>query len=239
MLLGKQRCILQISSLSLQIFTQLLGKGANLEKALAALAGAHSVVLTGCVIPAHCAQTLGTVWPPTPRGRGRGALVVHEVVSGGERVQGVWEAQNPRAVQVTLVVLVVHGDVERCVKLDLLLLSVFQGKQGESGQRAFPVRRSRGCSQIVLSESVEGAGVLPGVTRRRVEVGGDGCMRGWRAVIVDGALGGEQVLGLVLLVHVMRILHFYARQLRHLEEAGRLHLVPGAVGVAQRSEAWS
>lgn len=75
---------LQISILKLQFPMQLKNKVAlrtNLEETLAAFASAHSVVLAGCVITAHCAQPLRAQWCSVGSTR---SLVVHKVVAVGE-----------------------------------------------------------------------------------------------------------------------------------------------------------
>ena len=125
----------------------------NLEEALAALTGAHSVVLACCVIAANRAQPLRT------QGYSAGAwrrLVVHEVVTELERVRKPHSvllperggAQNPGAAQrlVRPGCVQVHGQVERPVKFHLaggeaLLLRVFERKKREPGESVFPVRR--------------------------------------------------------------------------------------------------
>lgn len=75
-----------------------MASGTNLEEALAALAGAHSVVLARCVIPAHRAQPLRAQRSSAGRGR---RLVVHKVVAVCEleRVREPSGAQNTRVVQ--------------------------------------------------------------------------------------------------------------------------------------------
>lgn len=120
----------------------------NLEETLAALAGAHSVVLAGRVIAAHRAQPLHAQGPPA----GSRRCVVHKVVAVGEleRVRKSHSgllpegrgAQNPGAVQrlVRPRRVQVHGHMERSVKFHLAggqalaaVLRVFEGKQRESG----------------------------------------------------------------------------------------------------------
>ena len=61
-------------------------RAAHLEEALAALAGAHPVVLAGGVVPAHGARALARSRAPAGRRRQTGALT-QEAGRGGRKMR--------------------------------------------------------------------------------------------------------------------------------------------------------
>lgn len=198
----------------------------NLEESLAALARAHAVMLARGVVPAHRAQPLGAQPPPA----GAGArLVLHEAVRQLQvRVRKARLQRRRAPVQLQRLRVQLRVELRLTRQSRTSVGRVLEGKQGKSRERVLPV-------QVVLPEAVQGAGLVPDVSRWSLEVGGRG-VRGGGAVEVDGARGGRQLLRLLLrrleVRTAVRLLHLYARRLslqRHLEEAGGLHVVAGGV----------
>ena len=76
-------------------------RAAHLEEALAALAGAHPVVLAGGVVPAHGARALARSRAPAGRRRQTGALTQEAGRGGGGREAQRREGQGILSVKFT------------------------------------------------------------------------------------------------------------------------------------------
>lgn len=235
---------------------------AHLEKSFAALAGSHSIMLAGCVVPAYRTQTL--VWRRSS-GRGRWHLAVHQLVPVAE-LQGVGKGQaslfpygaghrKALAVQAAVHarVIVVHGDVQRPIEPHLTAgnrstrRGLLEGEERKPWHRILAlVHHMRRGRDIVLVETVEGARVLPHVIRLNLEVWRTRGMRRGGFEVHRPSVShhffrlGRQVALLMVVVH-LDVLHFdrgLLSRVGHLIQTGRFNVVTGVIVVHECTETW-
>lgn len=232
---------------------------AHLEETLAALAGAHAVVLAGRVVAAHRAQPL--VGGGAPRRR-RGHLRVEQLrrvadlqareAHGRGLADGVGHREGLPVYNVVAARRVrVHGDVQGPVEAHLAAGHggaggrLLKGEEGEAGDGRFPLLDHVRGGHVVLVEVVEGAGVVPHGAVLHLEARGGG-RRGRGGLVVNRPgvrhhllrLGG-QVAVLLVVVH-LNVFYLNGRLLSgqgHLVQARWLDVVACAVVVHKGTEA--